>query len=199
MATHRTRSASGPDLNFSAFTMRRPLGSLIALVIVAASQLQAQGYPFSQRGTLSQRIAFTDISIEYGRPTARGRALFGALVPWDSVWHPGADSATTITISRDILLDGRAVPPGKYTVWLIPRPQGMWTFILNRTTGIQHTPYPGAASDLLRLDVTPEQLSHLETLTYLFPAVLRDEASLRIHWGTTAVTVRVKAAFRPGA
>jgi Protein of unknown function (DUF2911) len=178
--------------------MLRPLSLLITLVCAATTPMQAQGYPFSQRGTVTQRIAFTDISVEYGRPTARGRALFGALVPWDSIWHPGADSATTITISRDILLEGRAVAAGKYTVWLIPRPVGMWTFVLNRTTGIQHTPYPGAASDLLRIDVTPEQLSHLETLTYLFPAVLRDEASLRIHWGTTAVTVRVKAAFRPG-
>ncbi len=199
MATHRTRSASGPNLNFSAFTMRRPLGSLIALVIVAASPLRAQGYPFSQRGTVTQRVAFTDISIEYGRPTARGRALFGALVPWDSVWHPGADSATTITISRDIVLEGRPVSAGAYTVWLVPRAQGPWTFVLNRATGIQHTPYPGAASDAVRIEVVADEASRLETLTYQFPMVLRDEAQLRVQWGTSGITLRMKAPYRPGS
>jgi Protein of unknown function (DUF2911) len=170
------------------------IAAMLALTITSA---RAQGFPFSQRGAVSQRVAFTDISIEYGRPTARGRTLFGALVPWDSVWHPGADSATQITISRTIALEGREVPAGTYTIWLVPRQTGAWTLILNRTRAIQHTPYPGAASDLLRLDVVPEQLSHLETLTYLFPTVLRDEAQLRLQWGTSAITVRLKAAFRP--
>ncbi len=179
--------------------MRRPLGLLITLVLAAASPVQAQGYPFSQRGTVSQRIAFTDIGIEYGRPTARGRALFGALVPWDSIWHPGADSATTITISRDIVLEGRPVSAGAYTVWLVPRARGSWTFILNRTTGIQHTPYPGAQSDAVRVDVSADEASRVETLTYQFPLVLRDEAQLRIQWGTTGVSLRVKAPFRPGS
>lgn len=170
------------------------VAAMLALTITSA---RAQGFPFSQRGTVAQRVAFTDISIEYGRPTARGRALFGALVPWDSVWHPGADSATQVTISRAIAIEGREVPAGTYTIWLIPRQSGAWTLILNRKRAIQHTPYPGAASDLLRLDVVPEQLSHLETLTYLFPTVLRDEAQLRLQWGTSAITVRLKAAFRP--
>ena len=179
--------------------MRAVLLALPALASLAVPRLHAQGYPFSQRGAVEQRVAFTDIRIEYGRPTARGRALFGALVPWDSVWHPGADLATQMTIGQDITLDGRLVTKGRYTVWLVPRATGAWTFILNRSTGVQHTPYPGAASDLLRLDVVPEQLSHLETLTYLFPTVLRDEAQLRLQWGTSAITVRLKAAFRPAS
>jgi hypothetical protein len=170
-----------------------------AILALSAAPADAQGFPFSQRGTVSQRVAFTDLSIEYGRPTARGRTLFGALVPWDSVWHPGADSATQLTVSRAITLDGRDVPAGTYTIWLVPRQAGPWTLILNRTRAIQHTPYPGAASDLLRIDVVPEQLSHLETMTWLFPTVLRDEAQLRMQWGTSAVTVRLKAPFRPGA
>lgn len=175
----------------------RSLGIAAGVLVVTTTVAGAQGYPFSQRGTVTQRVAFTDISIEYGRPTARGRALFGALVPWDSVWHPGADSATQITIARAITIEGQDVPAGTYTLWLVPRQAGPWTLILNRTRGIQHTPYPGATSDLLRLDVAPEQLSHVETLTYAFPTVLRDEAQLRIQWGTSAITVRLKAAFRP--
>lgn len=177
----------------------RTLAFVLAMTcLTAARPAGAQGYPFSQRGSLAQRIAHTDVRIEYGRPTARGRTLFGALVPWDSVWHPGADLATQISISRDITLDERRVAKGTYTAWLIPRATGPWTFILNRTKNIPHTPYPGPGTDVLRLDVMPDQSSHLETLTYLFPMVLRDEATLRVQWGTTGISMRIKAAYQPG-
>ena len=178
--------------------MRRFLIPLVTLLLqLTSAPLRAQGYPPSQRGTVSQRVAFTNVLIEYGRPTARGRALFGALVPWDTVWHPGADLATQISISRDVTLDGISVAKGSYTAWLIPRAVGAWTFILNRKTKIQHTPYPGAAFDALRLDVVPDQATAVETLTYQFPMVLRDEATLRLQWGTTGISMKIKAPYRP--
>ncbi len=179
--------------------MRSRLALVVGLMIAASPTAHAQGYPFSQRGTVSQRVAFTDLSIEYGRPTAPGRTLFGTLVPWDSIWHPGADLATQLTISRDITIEGQAVTKGTYTLWLIPRANGAWTFILNRKTKVQHTPYPGAASDALRLDAIPNQASHIETLTWFFPAVLRDEATLRFQWGTTGIDLRIRAAYRPAS
>ena len=172
-----------------------PLATL--LLQLTSASVRAQGYPPSQRGTVSQRVAFTDVSIKYGRPTARGRALFGALVPWDSIWHPGADVATQISISRDVTFEGIAVVKGSYSAWLIPRATGAWTFILNRKTNIQHTPYPGASSDALRLDVVPDQATAVETLTYQFPMVLRDEATLRLQWGTTGILMRIKAPYKP--
>ena len=159
----------------------------------------AQGYPFSPRGTVAQTVAFTRVDIEYGRPTARGRALFGALVPWDSIWHPGADSATTLTLSHAVTLDGQAVPAGAYSLWLIPRANGPWTMIVSRATGIAHTPYPGAAFDVVRFDVTPDTATRVETLTYAFPEVLRDSAVLRLQWGDTGISVRMRAPFRPDA
>jgi hypothetical protein len=60
-----------------------------------------------------------------------------------------------------------------------------------------HKPYPGADKDVLRVDVTTEQASPMETLAYYFPVVVKDEATLRIHWGTTVVPIRIKAPFRP--
>ena len=180
----------------------RVIGFIVTAAVTASaaftSRAHAQGYPFSQRGTLSQMIAFTNIAIEYGRPTARGRALFGALVPWDSVWHPGADSATQITITHDITIENQPVKAGTYTVWLVPHERAPWTFVLNRTTGIQHTPYPGAASDLLRVDIPVEQLPHVETVQYSFPLVQRDAAQLRMQWGTSAITLHIRAPYRPG-
>ena len=169
----------------------------IAPLVVATRAVDAQGYPFSQRGSVTQDVAFTRITVEYGRPVARGRAIFGKLVPWDSVWHPGADSATRIVFDHDVLLEGHAVNAGEYSLWLVPREHAPWTFILSRAAHAFHKPYPGPSQDALRVDVTPETVSHMETLAIYFPVVLRDEAVLRIHWGETAVGVRIKAAYRP--
>jgi len=170
-----------------------------ALVVFASASCHAQGYPFSQRGRVDQTVAFTDISVVYGRPVARGRVLFGdsALVKWDAIWHPGADSATRVTFSRDVKLEGRDVKAGEYTIWLIPRANKPWTFILSRAAHVFHIPYPGESSDVLRVDITPERGSHMETLGIYFPVVLRDEAVMRIHWGETIVPVRIKAPYRP--
>jgi hypothetical protein len=170
----------------------------ICLVLgVIGSPASAQGYPFSQRGTVTQMVAFTEISVSYGRPVARGRELFGALVPWDKIWHPGADSATRIRFSHDVLIEGKPLPAGQYSLWLIPRERAPWTVILSRAAHVFHIPYPGAQFDVMRLDVTPEQVSIMESFAIYFPMVLRDEAIMRLHWGTTAVPIRIKAPFRP--
>jgi hypothetical protein len=177
--------------------MRRALFGAALLVFTAVVPLAAQGYPFSQRGTVSQNVALTSIAIEYGRPTARGRALFGALVPWDSIWHPGADSATRVTIDHDITIEGHALRAGEYSLWLIPRARTPWTVILNRTAHTFHKPYPGSATDVLRFDVAPKPASHVETLTISFPMVLKEDATLRIQWGETALDLAIKAPFKP--
>ncbi len=158
---------------------------------------QSQGYPFSQRGSVTQSVAYTRISVVYGRPVARGRALFGALVPWDSVWHPGADSATRIRFDHDVVIEGKPLRAGEYSLWLIPRASAPWTVIFSRAAHVFHKPYPGSASDVLRVDVSPVEASSVESFTIYFPKVLRDEAELRLHWGTTAVPIRIKAPFLP--
>ncbi len=176
----------------------KPLTPLVlaTALLVAPASARAQGYPFSQRQTISQHVALTTLSLEYGRPVARGRALFGALVPWDSVWHPGADSATRLVIDHDVLVAGHPLAAGEYSLWLIPRATQPWTLIFSRAAHTFHKPYPGAASDVLRVDLAPETLSHVETLTIDFPLVLRDSAQLRIHWGETAVVAPIKAPYR---
>jgi hypothetical protein len=174
------------------------LGLVIAVVatpIVCA----AQGFPGSQRGRVEQTLAFTDIAVTYGRPVARGRVLFGdsGLVRWRNIWNPGADSATRVSFSQDVLVEGRQVAAGEYSVWLIPQSSGQWTFILNRAAHVFHQPYPGDTSSVLRLEIPPERGAHMETLAFYFPVVLRDEAVMRFHWGEMVLPVRIKAPYRP--
>ncbi len=203
-AFYRPRSILGQRLDSinSLKKMRTAIAVLPVLLlgsIPIGGVASAQGYPFSQRASVSQSVAFTTIGITYGRPSARGRALFGALVPWDSIWHPGADSATRITFNHDIAVEGKLLPAGAYSIWIVPREHAPWTVIFSSKSRAFHKPYPGGNLDVLRIEVAPEVASAVETLSLYFPEVLRDEAVLRIHWGTTAIPIRIKAPFRPPA
>lgn len=144
----------------------------------------------SQEAMVMQRVANTDITITYSRPVARGRELFGALVPWGRVWHPGADQATAIAITRDITIAGQPLAAGKYSVWTIPA-AATWTIIFSSAADVFHTPYPGQASDVLRLTVAPDTVPHTEVLTWDFPLVEGKDTTLRLRWGTVGLSMPV--------
>ena len=170
--------------------------ALLSVVVLSAAPLGAQRIAPSQRGSVTQTVAFTDVSIVYGRPVARGRTLFGGIVPWNDVWHPGADSASRIAFTHDVRVEGRDVKAGEYSVWLVPREHAPWTVILSRSARAWHRNYPGEAQDALRVDVPIERGTHMESLAYYFPAVDADSATLRIHWGETIVPLKLVAPWR---
>lgn len=150
--------------------------------------------PKSQHGAVTQRVGPAEIAITYNRPVARGREIFGAVVRWGRRWHPGADSATTISFSKNVTIEGQALGAGGYTLWVIPEESPKpWTVIFNRGTGVWHTAYPGDSLDALRVNVAAEAGAHMETLAYYFPMVDADSAILRLHWGTVVVPLRIRA------
>lgn len=145
----------------------------------------------SQHGTVTQRVAATTITVDYNRPVARGRELFGALVPYDKIWCPGADDCTTLAVSTDVKVEGQDLPAGTYTVWARPGAE-KWTVILNRAHPVFHTRYESVADrDLLKLEITPRTGSHMETLAFYFPVVNGKHAELVLHWGTVVVPLRI--------
>ena len=177
--------------------MNQRIGIAALVLLSSASPVAAQGVPFSQHGTVTQRVSHTNIVIEYNRPVARGRALFGALVKWDTIWHPGADSATRISFDKDVVIEGRPLARGEYSLWLIPRAAAPWTLILNSASRVFHSPYPGPQHDVLRLEVAPERGAHMEALAWYFPVVARDSVVLRMHWGETILPVRIRVSRDP--
>jgi hypothetical protein len=183
----------------TALPLARVTATVAAVVVAstAAAPAAAQRMPASQRAGTYQSIGFTDVRVEYGRPTARGRALFPGVVRWDRVWNPGADSATHVTFARDVRVEGRELRAGAYSVWLVPRESAPWTVILSRAARVFHVPYPGEAQDALRVDVTPERGAHMEALAIYFPVVAGDSAVMRVHWGETIVPLRITAPYRP--
>lgn len=147
--------------------------------------------PKSQQARVEQHVANVRITIEYSRPVARGRRLFGGIVPYGVVWDPGADAATTIQFSGDVELENHPVSKGTYSIWAIPG-AAEWTFILSRAARVFHEPYP-EGRDALRLKLTPRAGPHMETLGFYFPVVDADSAVLDLHWGETVVPIRVRA------
>jgi len=145
----------------------------------------------SQAGAIGQRVATTEITLTYSRPVARGRQLFGALVPYGQIWTPGADQATAITFSRDVRINDRPLARGAYSIWTIPRTD-MWTVIFNKNAKAYHDHYPGEDQDAMRLDVRPEPGPHVETLTFSFPTVEGKDAVLRLDWGEVRVPLSIR-------
>jgi len=169
-------------------------GSAVAIVAVfAAFSLSAPGWAQapkpSQHGSVSQQIAGTTITIEYNRPVARGRTLFGSLVPYGRVWCPGADYCTTIQLSTDVKINGQTLAAGTYSLWAEPQPE-RWTMIFNKAEPVFHTRYP-ADQDVLRVQSTARQGQQMETLAFYFPVVDGKHAELVLHWGTVVVPLSI--------
>ena len=183
-------AACGGDPGRDVRPMPNPL-SAPAATSAGAEIIPLEEVRKSQAAAVSQRVANTEITITYSRPVARGRALFGELVPYDAVWNPGADQATAMAVTRDVQVNGRALPAGKYSLWAIPRAD-RWTIIFSRAADVYHTPYPGEDQDELRIDVTPERGPHMEALTFYFPDVEGKTAGLRLHWGEVMIPLTLQ-------
>jgi hypothetical protein len=167
------------------------LGTLILVACSSSRPSAAQAIARSQLAGVSQQLAGTRVEIVYRRPVARGRVLFGALVPWGRIWSPSSDSAARLTISAPVEVNGARVPGGTYGVWMIPDSLS-WTVILSGKPDAFHLRYP-EGQDVVRVHATPHSGEHVETLLFVFPSVDADSATLQLRWGTTVVPLRIRA------
>ena len=170
---------------------------MAALILSAAIFAfgQKPGVKKSQFATVSQRIAGTTVTVEYSRPVARGRKLFGpdGIVKYGKMWMPGANKASFIKFSSDVTVNGKYLKAGSYSFWIIPGDK-KWLVMLSTDWDQWHTAYPGESKDAARFEVEPVEGSHMETLAYYFPVVGPDGATLRLHWGKTIIPMTIKLA-----
>ena len=163
----------------------------MAAVLTCATGACGQQPPRSQLGVVTQMVGSARIEITWRRPVARGRELFGALVPWGRIWTPSADSAARISLSGPTEINGAKLPAGVYGVWTIPDSTA-WTVIFSSVAPAFHLRYPDG-HDVLRVHATPTKGEHFETLSFGFPMVDADSAVLQLRWGTTIVPMAIKA------
>jgi hypothetical protein len=179
----------------SQFPFPRLLLTFLAIVAASPVDLPAQSPRRSQRAEIMQMVGSTEVRVRYIRPVARGRGLFGALVPYGRMWTPSADSALRIGFSTDVQIDGQPLAAGGYSVWVVPD-SAHWMVIFNRTADAFHLRHR-ESDDVLKVVAKVDSLPHVETLTVAFPAVDGNVATMQMQWGTTAVFLRIDAASRP--
>jgi hypothetical protein len=138
----------------------------------------------SVRDTARATIGAASLSVDYGRPLARGRALLGNIMPFDEVWRTGANAATQLTTSAPITLAGIRMPAGTYTLWTVPRKDGHAELIVNKQFGQWGTEYHekmNLGKERLLVDTTT---SPVEKFTVsIVPAGAR-KGTLVMEWGT---------------
>ena len=145
----------------------------------------------SQHGMVAQEVALTTITLEYDRPVARGRELYGGIVEWDVISTPGANRATWIDFSTPVTFAGAAVAAGRYGLWHVPHEAEPWEFVLVREWDTHHSFFP-FEGEVARVRVRPETGAHMEVLAFYFPEVSQSDAVLRLHWGSTIVPFRIE-------
>jgi hypothetical protein len=160
--------------------------SFAALAILAAdahAQIRA-----SERGTVSQTVDGTTITIDYSRPQVRGRDdLFGGEIPWGKLWTPGANWATTIAVDHDITINGHELATGTYSVWFEVQ-QDEWTVILDPEPKRFHLMGPPKSDDQVRFALRPGTGPNVEVMTWSFPAVRPTGATLQMAWADVTAT-----------
>ena len=132
------------------------------------------------------------VSIDYSSPRAKGRTIYGGLVPYGQVWRTGANESTTLTTAAMLMVGSAHVPPGTYTLFTIPE-KDKWTLIISKKTGEWGTEYPGKENDLARVDM---KVSALPAAVENFTITLEkagNGANLNIDWATTRASVPVSA------
>jgi hypothetical protein len=172
---------------------------LSALLIAATISVEAQQKPvlklpaLSTTTRVSQDFSTGVIDLSYSRPSARGRKVFGDLVPYGAKWRTGANSATKIKFSEDVIFGGKEVKAGEYTVYSIPR-EGDWTIALSSSKGNWGQTGYNQDSDVVRIKAPSYYLDNkVETYTMGFTNITYFTCSLEISWEYTKVVIPIEA------
>lgn len=145
----------------------------------------------SPAASVHQRVGLTDIAVEYSSPGAKGRAIFGGLVPYGEMWRTGANKATKVSFSRDVKFGGKSVPKGDYSLFTIPTAK-QWTVILNGETELWGTTGYDAKKDAARVVVKPAKAPARERLTFLFSDTTDASTRLDLEWADQRVSIPIQ-------
>ena len=141
----------------------------------------------SKNGRLEATIGGAGVLVQYGRPEVRGRTIFGELVPYGALWRTGANEATTITVDKDVMIEGQPLPAGTYAVFTIPGEQA-WTWVFNAEPAQWGSGSADPSKDVLRVEVTPAAAEMTEAMTFSAEA-----DTLVLSWDKTKVAIRISS------
>lgn len=171
---------------------------LAAVVLMVATSMSAQELKLpslSPGATITQDFSTSKIEIVYSRPSARGRKVFGELVPFGEVWRTGANAATKVTFGEDVWVGGKEVKAGTYSLYTKPS-SGEWEVIINKNTGNWGAFGYAVTDDVARFNVRPTMLhghDMVETFTIAITDITFSTCNIELSWEHTKVVIPVKS------
>ncbi len=160
----------------------------LSVLAAATAAAHAQRPRVSPHETHTFTVDHATITITYGRPSMRGRKIFGGLVPYNIVWMPGADEATIFETNMPLQFGDFSLWAGRYSLYTLPS-EKEWQLIINKRTGQFHTVYP-SQDDLVKLPMTSEPVPvPVEQLTISAVARPQGGGAIQLEWETTRFSV----------
>lgn len=164
----------------------------IALGLFLGLGMMAQELPQpSPAASVMQRVGLTDVTVKYSRPGMKGRTVFGDLVPYGEMWRTGANQATSVTFSTDVMISGQTLKAGSYSLFTIPS-ETEWVIIFNKNLDLWGTGGYSKDMDALRVNVKPGTTEAVERMEFWFQNLTDDGADLILAWSTTKVAIPIK-------
>ncbi|MFZ9942935.1 MAG: DUF2911 domain-containing protein [Bacteroidia bacterium] len=167
-------------------------------LLVATLMFSATSQSFAQlqlpqpspAASVMQTIGLTDVTVEYASPGAKGRSIFGGLVPYNELWRTGANASTKISFSRDVTIMGNKIPKGKYALLSIPN-QSEFTVILSKDVNASVDSYK-KEDDLARFMVKPTSCDFRERMIFYFSDFSDSKGMLVMEWERTRISIPVE-------
>jgi hypothetical protein len=157
--------------------------------LVCAAPVMAQQKRMSPHETISKTIDRNRVTITYGRPYAKGRKIWGELVPFGKIWRTGADEATTLITEKTITIGGTEVPAGAYTLFTLPAEDGTAKLVINKQLGQWGLSY-NEKNDLARVDLTKAAVAApVEQFTMAIEGNPSGGGLIKMSWESTEYSV----------
>lgn len=163
---------------------------LMTMTILAAAQQDMSKRPSPPANAQCQFSDGKSIKVDYSSPRAKGRKIFGDLVPYGKVWRTGANEATGFVTDTNLTAGGKDIPAGNYTIFTVPGPD-KWTLIVNKKTGEWGIPYKYESDELARVDMSVSKTSApVENFTIAFDQK-GNTCTMRMEWENTRAQVDI--------
>jgi hypothetical protein len=171
--------------------MKKLLLFTFALTLLVSLNAQIVTPEASPLTKIEQKVGLTDVTLEYARPSMKGRTIFGDLVPYGKMWRTGANKNTMITFSNDVVIDGQTLKSGSYAIFATPS-EGSWDIIFYTDTTNRGLPRTIDASKIaakITVDTMKVPMT-VETFTITFDNLTNNSAELRFIWESTMANVK---------
>ena len=163
---------------------------ILTLTLLASAQQDKSKRPSPPAHAQCKFSDGKTVTVDYSSPRAKGRKVFGGLVPYGQVWRAGANEATTFVTDANVSIGGKDVPAGSYTLFTIPN-EDKWTLIISKKTGEWGIPYP-EGEDLARVDMKVSKTNaSVENLTISFDQA-GSKCTMHIDWENTRASVDIE-------